>query len=158
MKYLTSSQFFELAEMTARANGKTTETIRDALNFLVNDHDRIVLYVGYTNPSCDYARKVATQMLQEADPKYEIEIERNNRHSIEFWSVFGRSVLRFANWTTVPYSLRGMTLNEIYFDIDPETMFRDSQREESKVKDIWLSVAPMFAYRKPAKNSTIKIF
>jgi hypothetical protein len=158
MKYLTSSQFFELAEMTVRANGKTTETIRAALNFLINGHDQYVMYVGYTNQSCDYARKIATQMLQEADPVFQIEITRNNRYVIEFWSVFGRSVLRFANWTTIPYSVRGMTLNEIFFDIDPETLFRDSLREESKVKEIWLSVAPMFAYRKPAKNNTIKIF
>ena len=97
MKYLTSSQFFELAEMTARANGKTTETIRAALNFLINGHDQYVMYVGHTNQSCDYARKIAAQMLQESDPVFQIEITRNNRYVIEFWSVFGRSVLRFAN-------------------------------------------------------------
>lgn len=158
MKYLTSRQFFELSEMTVRANGKTTETIRDILNFLINDQDRVVMYVGYNNPSCDYARKIATQMLLEVDPMFGIEIKHNNRYHIEFWSVFGRSVIRFTSWASIPTSLCGMTLDEIYFDMDPETLFRDSQREESKVKDICASLAPMFSYRKPAKNSNIKIF
>ena len=158
MKYLTSSQFFELAEMTARANGKTTETIRAILNFLINDEERWVLYVGHSNKSCDFARQIATQFLKDADPIFQIEIIRNNQYMIEFWSLFGRSTIRFANWSTVTSNIRGMRFDEIFFDIDPETMFRDSLREESKVKDIWYSVAPSFSCRKPAKNSTIKIF
>ena len=158
MKYLTSSQFFELAEMTVRANGKTTETVRAALNFLISDQDQCVMYVGYTNQSCDFARRLAAQMLQEADPVFQIEIIRNNRYLIEFYSVFGSSVLRFANWTTIPYTIRGVTLNEIFFDVDLEVLFKGSSEEESKVKEIWLSVAPTFAYRKKPANNSIKIF
>ena len=162
MKYLTSHQFVELSELAVRANGKTTETIRDSLNFLINDRDRVVMYVGYNNATCDYARSLATQMLSEVVevyPKFNFEITRSNRQCIEFSSIFGRSVLRFASWSTIPNSWCGMTLDEIYFDLDPETLFKDSQREKSKANNICATLCSMFTYHKPAKtNSNIKIF
>lgn len=161
MKYLTSKQFFDLCELSARMNGKTTETVRAALNFLINGDNRIVMYVGYNNPSCDHARKIATQMLMEineVDPRFEFEIIYNNRYALEFLSAFGRSVLRFSSWTSIPNSLRGMTLDEIFFDIDPETMFKGSNMEGCKILDTCASVVPMFAYRRPRPDHGIKIF
>lgn len=160
MKYLTSKQFFDLCETLTRANGKTTEAVRAALNLLINGNDRVVMYVGYNWPTCDYARHLAEQLITEAneiDPRFGFEITRSNRYSIEFESAFGRSVLRFTIWDTLPTSLRGMTLDEIFFDIDPAVMFKGNS-ENNRAVETCMCVAPAMAHRPLRQDRNIQIF
>ena len=154
MKFINFQAFAELAELTARANGKTTETIRFALNFLFDGMNRQVLYIGLNQASCDYARKLAVEFVN-AHPEYQIEIRRNNRHAIEFLSGRGHTVLVFSPHSTAIYACRGRTLDEIIFDVDPETLFKGSQKENGKFKELFYSVFPCMAHRPKVDCSSL---
>jgi hypothetical protein len=150
MKFLDFKSFAELVELCDRQNGKTTEAIKAALNILINYDDRCVTYVGANQNSCDYARAVALDILENAAPFLRINIIRDNSNYLEFTSLFGRSVLRFLSWRSIYPAIRGCTLDEIIFDVDLGTMFMNKFANDGKnlATEIHESVAPTMAHRK----------
>ena len=156
MKFLNFQAFAELAELTARANGKTQEAVRFSLNFLFSGLHRSVLYIGNNQESCIDARRFAEEMVK-SRPEYGIEIKVNNRYGIQFFSGAGTSHLLFNPYSTAHHSIRGRTLDEIIFHVDPETLFKGSQKEDGKFKDLFYSVAPTMAHRRNS-NAQLKQF
>lgn len=157
MKFINFQTFAELAELTARGNGKTQGSITYALNVLFNGRHRCVLYVGRNQTSCLNARKVAEELVK-SRPEYGIEIIASNRYFMEFFSGAGRSVLVFSPFSSLPRSARGRTLDEIIFDVDLETLFKDSQNEDGRFKDILYSVGPCMATRPKIDATSLKHF
>ncbi len=154
MKFLNFQTFTELAELTARANGKTAEAVKAALNCLFNGANRHVLYIGHNQVACEYARKLATGLVKE-HPEYHIDIRASSRFAVEFLSGLGSSVLIFSPFLTAARACRGRTLDEIIFDVELDTLFKDSQKEDSKFRELLYSVAPCMAHRPKVNHKTL---
>ena len=157
MKFLNFQAFVDLAELTSRANGKTHEAVRYALNVLFNGPHRSVLFIAHSRESCEYARTLATEMIF-AHPEYPIEICKNNRFGMEFFSGAGTSHLLFTPFSTSLPACRGRTLDEIVFDLDPETLFKGSQKEDGKFKELVYSVVPTMVSRPRINPTQLKQF
>lgn len=157
MKFINFQTFAELAELSVRANGKTQESVRYALNVLFNGTNRHVLYIGYSQHSCTYARQVAVEMVK-SHPEYGIEITVNSRYYMEFISGAGRSVLVLSPFSTSIHACRGRTLDEIIFDVDLETLFKDNQKEDGKFRELLYSVGPCMVHRPKIDADSLNLF
>ena len=161
MKYLTFDDLLGLNELTVRQNGKTTEAVKACLNSLFNFWNPLIIYVGYNLETCKYAKNLALDLLV-TNPRLEVKITHSDTRGIKFEAVNGTNTLRFIPLNTIPLGFKGLSPNEMIFDIDVETLLKGTTSGETKLVDIISSIGPTMAALKSIHqldpNKLIKFF
>ena len=143
MKYLDFKSFAHLAELCQRQNGKTTEAVKATLNRLMDiSGPSRILFVGQNNQMTEHSRQLFTEKLKSARPELGVEITVNNQSIIRFTSCTGEKSISFTSFGSMPIAARGMTLDDIIFDIDLATVFKTAAMSGERFLEIYQSIAP----------------
>lgn len=144
MKYLDFQSFSHIAELCQRQNGKTTEAVKETLNRLMNiDGPAQIMFVSYSPAMVNnHIRNVFQGFLNKAPKDYRINIEINNQSLLRFDSMTGQKSVRFSTFVAIPLVARGITLDDIIFDLDLPSMFKNLSHE--RFFDVFQVIAPIF--------------
>ena len=142
MKYLDFQSFSHIAELCQRQNGKTTEAVKETLNRLMNINGPAqIMFVSYNSGMTNYVRKVFQDFFDKAPRDYGIKIDVHNQNLLRFDSITGQKSVRFSTFDAMPLAARGLTLDDIIFDIDLPFMFKNGLSSE-RFLDVFQAIAP----------------